>query len=560
MPEAAPRRIAYFTMEIALETRIPTYSGGLGVLAGDTIRSAADMGVPLVAMTLLYRQGYFVQKLDPTGGQTEAPAVWRVEDVLKLLEPRITVEIQGRQVAVRVWQFTAKGQGGATVPVYLLDTELPENDEADRKLTNDLYGGDNEHRLRQEMLLGAGGFLMLRALGHRSIEVFHMNEGHAALLAIPLWQECVAAGVDPLPAIKRQCVFTTHTPVPAGHDRFSPELVAAILPAAGREILAKLVPAGELNMSVLAIAITRYVNGVAMRHGEVSRAMFPDANVRSITNGVHVPTWASPPFRALFDRWVPEWRADPVMLRNAMAIPADALWDAHQAAKQAMVDAVKARSGIAFDRDALTLVYARRATAYKRPMLLFDDLERLISMTRYVGPLQIAFAGKSHPRDNEGKALIRRVYEIAQQLKGKVPVAYLENYDMELAGVLAAGCDVWVNTPRPPMEASGTSGMKAAVNGVPSLSVLDGWWVEGHLEGATGWAVGEFVAEPENPANDRKIAHALYEKLSKAVLPCYYKDRDRYIEIMRRTIAFNAAFFNTNRMLAQYLLHAYRLG
>ncbi len=560
MPDTPPRRVAYFTMEIALASSIPTYSGGLGVLAGDTIRSAADMGAPLVVMTLLYRKGFFVQTLDPQGGQTESPVVWEPERVLEPLAPRVTVEIGSRTVTARAWRYLVQGHAGASVPVILLDTDLPENDPADRRLTDDLYGGDNEHRLRQELLLGVGGFRMLRALGHAALEVFHMNEGHAALLALPLWEELAASGADPLPALKASCVFTTHTPVPAGHDRFAPELVEALVPAAGRAILARLVPPGELNMSVLAIAMARYVNGVALRHGEVSRAMFPATDVRSITNGVHAPTWAAPPMQRLFDRWVPEWRADPVMLRNALAIPPAELWEAHLESKQALVDLVRARTGAEFDRDALTLVYARRATAYKRPMLLFDDLERLISMTRYVGPLQIAFAGKSHPRDAEGKALIRRVYEIAQQLKGKVPVAYLENYDMEVAGVLCAGCDIWVNTPRPPMEASGTSGMKAAMNGVPSLSVLDGWWVEGHLEWATGWAVGEFVAEPESPANDRKVAHALYEKLSKAVLPCYYKDRDRFIEIMRRTIAFNGAFFNTNRMLAQYLQHAYRLA
>jgi starch phosphorylase len=301
------------------------------------------------------------------------------------------------------------------------------------------------------------------------------------------------------------------------------------------------------------------VNGVALKHGEVSRAMFPGVDVRSITNGVHAATWACPSFQRLFDHHAPGWRLDNSALRNMVGAGVEEVWTAHLEAKQNLVDLLKTQGHDGFDRDALTLVWARRATGYKRPQLLFESLDRLKSMTRYIGPLQIIFAGKAHPRDEEGKALIRSIHEIAGQLRGRVPVAYIENYDMKVAQTLVAGADVWVNTPRPPMEASGTSGMKAAMNGVPSLSVLDGWWIEGHIEGATGWAVGEYVADAENPENDRKVAHALYEKLAKVVLPCYFKDRNEFIAIMRRTVAFSGSFFNTHRMVEEYLVDAYGL-
>ena len=551
-------------MEIALEAAIPTYSGGLGMLAGDTIRSASDLGVPAVAVTLLYRRGYFNQRLDARGQQTEEPTSWRVEDRLDPLPARATVEISGRTVRLGVWRYTVKGAAGAVIPVYLLDADLPENDPVDRALTQDLYGGDAQHRLSQEIVLGMGGVRMLRALGHEGIHIFHMNEGHAALISLALMEEAAASGgagarKDPLAAVREQCVFTTHTPVPAGHDRFPADLVARLLGPASRDRLAACGQRDGLNMTQLAIACSRFVNGVALKHGEVSRAMFPGVDVRSITNGVHAATWASPPFQRLFDAYAPGWRLDNSALRNLIGARPDEVWTAHLEAKQALVDFMAGRGHKGFDRDALTLIWARRATGYKRPQLLFESLDRLKSMTRYIGPLQIVFAGKAHPRDEEGKGLIRSIHEVANQLKGRVAVAYIENYDMAVAQKLVAGADVWVNTPRPPMEASGTSGMKAAMNGVPSLSVLDGWWIEGHIEGGTGWAVGEYVADAENPESDRKVAHALYEKLAKVVLPCYFKDRDEFIAIMRRTIAFTGSFFNTQRMVEEYLANAYRL-
>ena len=559
--------VAYFSMEIALDPAMPTYAGGLGVLAGDTLRSAADLQVPMVAVTLLHRRGYFDQRLDARGQQSEEPVTWPVEDVLEPVEPRVEIELEGRTVWVRAWRYPVTGVSGFRVPVYLLDTDLPENAPDDRRLTDVLYGGDAAYRLRQEVVLGLGGVRMLHALGHHQLVRFHLNEGPAALLVLALLEEQLGPrAADPNPeaieAVREQCVFTTHTPVPAGHDQFPAELARRILGACRWAWLRACGQDDVLNMTDLALRCSRFVNGVAMKHGEVSRDLFPGYPIRSITNGVHAVTWAAPSFQALYDRHLPDWRRDTLSLRYAIGIPGAEMWEAHRDAKRALLEHVRQHTGTRLDEHVLTIGFARRATAYKRATLLFHDMERLRALAAEVGPLQLIFAGKAHPHDDGGKAMIRGVYEAGQALGDGIPVAYLVNYDMALARLVCAGVDVWLNTPLPPLEASGTSGMKAAMNGVPSLSVLDGWWVEGHIEGVTGWAIGG----PLDPASeglapgadvDARHAAALYDKLATSVLPCFYRDRDRFVQIMRHAIALNGAFFNTQRMVWQYLRNAY---
>jgi len=556
--------IAYLSMEIALDPGVPNYAGGLGVLAGDTLRSAADMGLPTAAVSLLYRKGYFRQKLDDRGQQSEEPVEWKPEERLEALSRRASVEIEGRKVAIRPWKFVVKGCMGHEVPVYLLDTNLPENAEQDRGLTDYLYGGDNHHRLCQEAVLGIGGVRILRELGHRHLMRFHLNEGHAALAILALLEERMGkkAEVTPdmLAHVKEHCVYTTHTPVPAGHDAFPSDLTRQVLGEARQNTLKACGQDGGLNMSTLALRNSRYTNAVALKHAKVSLGIFPPgAEVHAITNGVHIPTWASPAMQKLFDAHLAGWREDPLTLRYIIDVPDDEMWTAHMDSKQALIDLVNRRSGAGFNRDVLTLGFARRMTGYKRPMLIFEDLARLKSMAKYVGPLQVVFAGKAHPRDEEGKGLIRRIYEVIQALRGRVPVAFLEGYDMNLAKQMVSGVDVWVNTPRPPMEASGTSGMKAAVNGVPSLSVRDGWWMEGHIEEVTGWAVGEHIDDTQNPAHDSRYATSLYNELSKSILPMFYEDRAAFIGVMKNTVAHNASYFNTHRMVSQYVRFAYGL-
>ena len=560
--------VAYLSMEIALDSSIPTYSGGLGVLAGDTLRAAADLGVHVVGVTLLHRHGYFHQRVDSLGRQSEEPVSWSVDDFLEPMEPRVTVELEGRPVQIRAWRYQVKGAAGHVVPVYLLDTDLKENTPQDRTLTDVLYGGDDSYRLRQEAVLGLGGVRMLRALGYRTITRFHLNEGHAALLILALLEEELArrgdgATLSPeaIEAVAAHCVFTTHTPVPAGHDKFSLDLVRHVL---GERLTGWLKVCGQdpnVNLTDLALRCSHFVNGVAMKHGEVSRALFPGYPIHSITNGVHAVTWAAPSFHALYDRLLPNWRRDQLSLRHAVSIPDADIWEAHMDAKRALVDTVNRETNAGFDRDVLTLGFARRATAYKRGMLVFHDLDRLKQVVAQAGRLQIVFAGKAHPRDHDGKEVIRRIHAMREALKGVIPVAYLANYDMALARQVCAGVDVWLNTPIPPMEASGTSGMKAAINGVPSLSVLDGWWIEGHVEDVTGWSIGEGVDACLASASGMDACHAdaLYDKLAKKVAPCFYDDRSRFVGIMRHAIALNGGFFNTHRMMTQYVQNAYRL-
>ena len=559
------RTVAYFSMEIGIETGISTYSGGLGVLAGDTIRSAADLDVPMVAVTLLYRQGYFRQSLEADGWQREEPVTWPVEQVLEELPPRTSVAIDGRIVHLRAWQYKVRGIGGYTVPIYLLDADLPENAEWDRTLTHSLYGGDEYYRLCQEVILGIGGVRMLRALGYEAIRSFHMNEGHAALLTLELLDEqAKKAGrstltEDDVAAVRGKCVFTTHTPVPAGHDKFRLDLARQVI---GQRddffALEGVVYEGHtLNMTYLALKMSRYINGVAQKHGEVSRVMFTGYDIAAITNGVHAATWVSKPFGDLYDRYIPLWRQDNFSLRYALSIPKQEVWDAHRQAKQQLITWVNQETNAGMEEDVLTIGFARRATSYKRGDLLFHDLERLRRISTETGRIQVIYAGKAHPRDHAGKELIQRIFQAKHALQNDIRVAYLEDYDMALGAMITAGVDLWLNTPEPPMEASGTSGMKASLNGVPNLSVLDGWWIEGHIEGLTGWSIGEPPRGEGKERNFAEDAASLYDKLEQVILPLYYQDRERFIDVMVHSMAINGSFFNTQRMMHEYVVDAY---
>ncbi|MGA2623401.1 MAG: alpha-glucan family phosphorylase [Bacteroidota bacterium] len=560
------RRIAYFSMEIGLVADMPTYSGGLGVLAGDTLRAAADLNVPMVGVSLLHRKGYFYQRIDVSGWQKEEPVEWVIEDFLEEMPQRASVTIEGRTVRIRSWKYEVKGVGEFSVPVYFLDSNLPENSEWDRTLTHFLYGGDKHYRLCQEVILGIGGVRMLRALGYNNLDRYHMNEGHASLLTLELFDEETNDGGkhsvthNDIGAVRKKCVFTTHTPVPAGLDEFPmDDVVRVIGDHPGFQDMKKVFnPEGTLNMTYLALNFSHYVNGVAKRHGEISRLMFAKYTIDAITNGVHAGTWVATPFQELYDRHIPGWKQDNFNLRYALSIPAAEMWNAHSQAKKELIHYVNHETNMGMDVNVLTLGFARRAATYKRASLLFTDIERLKSVVAKSGPVQLIYAGKAHPQDQFGKEMIKKIFEEKELLKKDVKIAYLENYDMALAKMIASGVDVWLNTPQPPNEASGTSGMKAAVNGVPSLSVLDGWWIEGCIEGVTGWAIGENGRGGATETQDRsKDAASLYDKLEKVVLPLFYHDRDRFIDVMRHSIALNGSFFNTHRMMQQYVLNAY---
>ena len=562
-PENDKKLIAYFSMEIGIDPSVQTYSGGLGILAGDTVKSFADLKIPAVAVTLLYKKGYLFQKIDKEGNQLELPYDWEYEKFLKPLKASVSLKLRGRDVHLKAWQYLYKGASGYTVPVIFLDTDINLNHEDDRNITYYLYGGDEACRLLQEAVLGIGGVRMLAELGYDSLKKYHMNEGHSSLLAVELLKNRKIENInqpetlsDAIARVRNMCVFTTHTPVPAGHDQFSYSLVEHVLgDYMSQDILKRFSGSDKLNMTLTALNLSRYINGVAKAHGKVSRDMFPGYTVDSITNGIHSFTWVSDSFKKLFNEYIPEWFNDPYSLRYAISIPKDKIWKAHMNEKAKLIKLLNSQGGNQFSEKVFTIGFARRATAYKRPDLVFADIDRLEKIYNLHGSMQFIFSGKAHPKDYFGKELIKKINNLSIQLKDKINIVFLENYDMELAKQMVAGVDLWLNTPKRPNEASGTSGMKAAHNGVPSLSIMDGWWIEGCIEGITGWSIGP-VAD-DGHSSDAEDAASLYDKLENNVLKMFYHQHGLWVDIMRYSIAINASFFNTHRMVQQYVTNAY---
>lgn len=553
-------KIAYFSMEIGIRSDMSTYSGGLGVLAGDTIKSAADLNLPVVAVTILTKKGYFKQELDIYGRQTEIPDEWEPSNFMTPLKERITVLIEEREVFIGAWLYVVESMRGPKIPIIFLDTDLPENSPQDREITHYLYGGDQAYRLKQEIVLGIGGTRMLDELGFE-IKKYHMNEGHSALLTLELlkrykrdieevWDERLVWDIE---KVRSLCVFTTHTPVAAGHDKFPYDLVQKVMcKIVPLDIIKELAGYEYLNMTLLALNLSMYINGVAKKHGEVSKEMFPGYQIHAITNGVHTFTWTCDSFKRLFDKYLIGWANEPEIFVRVGRIPDDEIWEAHMEAKRHLIDHVNRETQVGMNYDTLTIGFARRATAYKRADLLFTDINRLARIGE--GRIQIIYAGKAHPKDEPGKQLIQRIFEIKEKLKDKIKIAFLKNYNMELALKLVSGVDVWLNTPLRPLEASGTSGMKATHNGVPNFSVLDGWWIEGHIENYTGWAIGPSPDVPADPARD---ADDLYYKLETVIIPTFYNDKHTWIRIMQNAIGKNAYYFNSHRMMRRYVTEAY---
>ena len=528
--------IAYFSMEIGIDPSVQTYSGGLGILAGDTVKSFADLKIPAVAVTLLYKKGYLFQKIDEEGNQLDLPYDWEYENFLEPLKASVSLKLRGRDVHLKAWQYLYKGASGYTVPVIFLDTDINTNNEEDRKITFYLYGGDEACRLLQEAVLGIGGVRMLAEIGYDGLKKYHMNEGHSSLLAIELLKNRKIENInqpetlsDAIARVRNMCVFTTHTPVPAGHDQFSYSLVEHILgDYISQDILKRFAGSDKLNMTFTALNLSRYINGVAKAHGKVSRDMFPGYTVDSITNGIHSFTWVSDSLKKLFNEYIPEWFNDPCSLRYAISIPKDKIWKAHIQEKAKLISLVNSQNGNKFSENIFTIGFARRSTAYKRSDLVFTDIDRLAKICDLQGSMQFIFSGKAHPNDYYGKELIKKINNLSIQLRDKINIVFLENYDMEIARQMVAGVDLWLNTPKRPNEASGTSGMKAAHNGVPSLSIMDGWWIEGCIEGITGWAIGS-VAD-DGQSSDAEDAASLYGKYCTG---CYFLHTDiwRYVRI-----------------------------
>ena len=526
------RQVSYFSMEVGISPEIKTYSGGLGVLAGDTLKSAADHGMGFTAVTMLYRKGYFRQVIED-GRQIEQPQDWNFEEIMQDTGVRTQVNLRGRDVDIKVWKYRIEGEKGF-VDVFFLDTGLEENHPEDQALTDRLYMGGQEKRLCQEAVLGIGGTRALEEMGVQT-DYFHMNEGHSALLTTE------ADG---------EKVFTTHTPVPAGHDTFRRELVEKILPDHTLEMLDF---GEELNMTRLALQNSGYANGVSDRHAEVSRKMFPSHEIDAVTNGVHSETWTAGPFKQIFDSEIPRWKLDPARLTQAAGVKDSRLWEAKQECKKQLSQLIQEKTGKNLDLEKFTVGFARRSTAYKRPALIFRDIQNLEELAKDHGGLQLVFSCKAHPEDGGGKELIEQILKYREMLEN-VDLYFLQDYSMDDALKMVSGVDLWLNNPRRGQEASGTSGMKAAHNGTPQLSTPDGWWLEGCIEDVTGWTIGKDYVEGED--EDRIDSQSIYNQLEK-IMSTYNDERQEWINIMKNCITLNASHFNTDRMLKEYLARAY---
>lgn len=612
VPEITPENpVAYFCAEFGVHNSLPLYSGGLGMLAGDHLKSASDLGLPLVAVGLLYHYGYFRQRIRRDGLQEEhygkiGPENLPLGPVLDQAtgEPlRLRMEVRGRTVVLRAWLAQV-----GRVKLYLLDSNLPENDETDRLITGHLYGGDRETRCVQEIVLGVGGVRLLRAL-NVAPHVYHLNEGHSAFLTLELARGLIAAGrpfAETVGEVRSRCVFTTHTPVAAGHDEFVPELVERCL---GRDFISSLnlsdeeffdlgrVERGDerelFGLTPLALKMCRSTNGVSRKHGEVSRqlwvAAFPgrsadEVPITSVTNGVHAPTWVAPLLRNLYEQYVsPDWEGREcdaeLWSRGAAAIPDEELWRAHLLLKQRLVAFVRHRvyhqrlqqgepleraqaARTLFDANALTIGFARRVAAYKRWDLLLTDTERLMRLITDEGrPVQFVFAGKAHPQDQGAKLILQQLESWKNDPRVARRAVFIQDYDQEIARQLVQSVDVWLNVPRRPLEASGTSGEKVAMNGGLNLSVLDGWWPEGY-DTTNGWAVGEHSLAEGAGDEDEVDAESLYRLLEERVVPLYYERDERgvprgWVRMMKRAIETLVPAFNSDRMVQDYARQIY---
>ena len=535
-------KIAYFSAEIGISSSLPTYSGGLGVLAGDHIKAAADEGLPLCAITLLYKEGYFKQRIDDEGHQTETYPKFDPEPLLKKLDFTFPLHLQGRDVQIEVYRLDYTGLNGHILPVYFMDTDLESNSDEDRSISLRLYSGNKNHRILQEAILGFGCIHLLTHLGILdNIETFHMNEGHCSFLTLKLLEEFKNEN-----SVREKCHFTTHTPVPAGHDHFAMDRVNSLIHGLIPENLSlpSLVQNSRLHMTELGLYFSRSANGVSKLHGDVAQDQFPEHQIGYITNGVYHPYWICAQIRKVYDKYLPGWKEDGNKLLEIDSVPDDELASAHAKRKRILLGYANAQVQKAFSRNTLTIGFARRAATYKRAHLLFKDLERLVNICQ--GQVQFIFAGKAHPKDDQGKEIIQEIVANANELYGKVKVIFLENYNMWLGRMITSGVDVWLNTPLRPNEASGTSGMKAAMNGVPNLSVLDGWWPEACNHGINGWAIGN----PKTP-DDEADANHLYELLENDVIPLYYENPSQWIAMMKSAIKIGVQF-TAQRMVREY--------
>ncbi|MHB8903534.1 MAG: alpha-glucan family phosphorylase [Patescibacteria group bacterium] len=549
-------KVAYFSMEIALENDLKTYAGGLGVLAGDLLRAASELNFPMVGITLLNPRGYLKQKINIFGNQVPQAENKFDYRKFKKLKPIIEISIGQDIVKVNIWQYCLKSDRGIIIPVYFLDTNHKDNSRRNRKISNYLYNDNRTYRLKQEIILGRGGVKLLNIIGYQNIQKIHLNEGHGSLAGLELLTETKGNNFNAkLKAVRDKCVFTTHTSIPDSQEVFSYSDFIKRQPDFPAE-LKFLIHGDKINFTLLGFYFSSYANAVSRKHQEIVSKLYPLNNINSNTNGVSSIYWTSEEFKKLYDKYIFNWRVDNSLLKNAFKVPLSEINSAHQKNKNALINYVNKVSGAKLKPDVFTIVYARRFVAYKRPLFLFNDISQLLKINQAVGKIQLIYSGKAHRTDKEGKKIIKNLFNLRKLLKGKIELVFVENYDLDKAKLLVSGADLWLNTPLPFNEASGTSGMKAAHNGVPQLSTLDGWWPEGYRENKTGWAISEKEIRGKNGVRNE---NNLYSLLADQIIPLYYNKKNKWLEIMRNTISLNAAYFNSQRNLKQYIKEAYKI-
>lgn len=545
-------KVAYLSMEIALESDIKTYSGGLGVLAGDILKSAAKQNLPIIGMTMLSRHGYFDQIINQHGEQEVAETVNYNFDKIKRIEEKVQIKIEQDDLVVGAWVYYLKQHNGKKSPIYLLDTDFPENKKEYRHLTDHLYGSDKKYRLLQEIILGRASYLLLKKLGYQ-LEKLHLNEGHASFVTIAKYLDIEnKTEAEKIKTVKDTCVFTTHSPIKEVNDIFDIKDVIKYQPDFPQ---IKDISKGKskVNMNELGMSLSGYINSVAKEHRKTSLKIYSPHPIRNITNGVNLEEWLSDEKRALYDKYISNWDRDNKKLKLAKKIPYQEIDRAHKKDKKKLINFINKREKVSFKENIFTIGFARRFTAYKQPDLILRDLDSLIKVQERVGKIQIIYAGKAHPNDDIGKKLIAKVNQKIRENQSKISLVFLAGYDMDMAKLLIPGVDLWLNNPIPPNEASGTSGMKAAANGVPQLSTYDGWWCEGYRKNKTGWLIGN--KKNRFKQNDNK---ELLKRLEKDIIPTYYQQPAKWLKMSRDTIAYNASYFNTERVVKEYWQKAYK--
>ncbi len=557
--------IAYFVMECAVDSRIPTYSGGLGILAGDTLQSFADLEVPAVCITLLWKNGFTNQKLSNDGTQLDSVQEWDVERYMQPTNIKIKMPLGDKDITITAYKYTIEStKGDNEIDAYFLTPDVPENDHETRKICDRLYIEGGLTRLKQEIILGIGGYEMLKAIKYKPF-LYHINESHSAFLIASLMKD-----MNDLNRVKSRVVFTTHTPIPAAFDKFAMKDVASMLGRyCDKQVLydiyqEKLEDNDELNLSWLAIKNAKNVVAVSRKHKFVSEQIFEGYRLKYVTNGIHHIKWASAHHKMLYAKYINGWEEDPDLLRDVACIPDNEFAQAHILSKETLVEMVNSESDASFIPEDFTIAMAKRITHYKRNNLILSNPNKLIEIAENKGNIQIIFAGKAHPADPDGLAMIKSIHNASRYIASKtkkIKIAFLENYNIHKANIILAGVDLWLNNPVRPLEASGTSGMKASLNGVPNFSVLDGWWLEACMEGINGWGIGPRPAWTDlSYSDDVQDLNDIYGKLEFNILDLYYKNFSDYLKIMKMAVSTIAPYFNTHRMVSEYVTDLYLTG